>query len=73
MTKMIFVKPATNPTAADHGGSVLVVRDPANGRIVPAEGAAVPDNSYWRRRLKDRDVIEAKRPTASKTSEKKDS
>jgi len=69
--KMLFVKPATNPKAADHGGSVLVVRDPANGRTLPPEGAQVPDNSFWHRRLKDGDVVESRRPDASKTSEKK--
>lgn len=37
----------------------LVVRDPATGKALPPEGAMVPINSYWRRRLADGDVTAA--------------
>ena len=52
----------------------LVVRDPVTAKALPAEGKAVPMTTYWRRRLKDGDVVEAtdKKPAAGKT-EKKDS
>lgn len=34
----------------------LSVRDPVKGSPLPAEGAEVPDNTFWRRRLRDGDV-----------------
>ncbi len=30
-----------------------VLRDPDTNRTIPWEGAEVPDNSYWRRRVRD--------------------
>jgi hypothetical protein len=33
-----------------------VVRDPRDAKPLPVYGQAVPDISYWRRRLKDGDV-----------------
>lgn len=35
------------------------VRDPQTKRHVPAEGAEVPESSYWLRRVKDGDVLVA--------------
>lgn len=35
----------------------LVIRDPHTKRPLPAEGARVPDNSFWNRRLADGDVV----------------
>jgi hypothetical protein len=35
----------------------LVVRDPVTREAIPAEGAEVPASTYWRRRLRDGDVI----------------
>ncbi|MCY0239998.1 DUF2635 domain-containing protein, partial [Klebsiella pneumoniae] len=35
----------------------LSVRCPVRGEALPKEGADVPDNTFWRRRLKDGDVI----------------
>ncbi len=32
------------------------VRDPVKGTLLPESGAEVPDNSFWRRRLRDEDV-----------------
>jgi len=32
-----------------------IVRDPRTGRAVPATGLSVPNNSYWRRRVKGGD------------------
>ncbi|MCU8822775.1 DUF2635 domain-containing protein [Klebsiella quasipneumoniae] len=34
----------------------LSVRCPVRGEALPAKGAEVPDNTFWRRRLKDGDV-----------------
>lgn len=59
MPETITVKPAPG----------LVVRDPATRQALPAEGAEVPRNTYWMRRLRDGDVIEAQAAVkaASKT------
>lgn len=37
----------------------LIVRDPASGQPLPAEGKVVPRDSYWLRRVKDGDAVEA--------------
>lgn len=34
-----------------------IVRDPHTRRRLPAAGGHVPDNTYWRRRLREGDVI----------------
>lgn len=38
---------------------------PYEGTLVmlPVEGADVPDNQYWRRRLRDGDVVPVEAPT----------
>ncbi len=43
----LFVRPA--PGAR--------VRDPDTKAPIPADGAVVPDNGYWRRRLRVGDVV----------------
>ena len=45
----MFVKPAKG----------LVIRDPDLLDLLPATGREVPDSDYWRRRLRDGDVVEA--------------
>lgn len=50
----MFVKPAPN---ADSG--CLLVRDPWTKQPLPADGAEVPETSYWLRRLKAGDVLAA--------------
>jgi hypothetical protein len=52
MSERLFVKPAPG----------LTVRDPITLKPLPAEGAEVPADSYWLRRLKAGDVIEANPP-----------
>ncbi len=42
----MFVKPNTGRT----------IRDPVKGTFLPESGAEVPDNTFWRRRLRDADV-----------------
>tara|TARA_R110000772_G_scaffold246088_1_gene359706 strand:+ start:1122 stop:1307 length:186 start_codon:yes stop_codon:yes gene_type:complete len=49
----VFLKPKDEQTK---------VRNPANGDYLPAEGAVVELTSFWRRRLRDGDVVEAKPP-----------
>ena len=39
----------------------LSVRCPVKGIPLPKEGAEVPDNIFWRRRLSDGDVILSKK------------
>lgn len=34
-----------------------VIRDPHTKRALPAEGCRVHDSSFWRRRLRDGDVV----------------
>lgn len=51
----LFVKPSPG----------LRVRNPdRGGELLAAEGEAVPNNSYWLRRLRDGDVQEAQVPRA---------
>lgn len=39
------------------------VPDPDNGyQLLPENGGPVPDNAYWQRRLKDKDVIKSEAP-----------
>lgn len=56
----LFVKPAT-------GVSVV---NPDTGLPIPPEGACVPNDKYWRRRLNDGDVTEAVQPAAVKKNSK---
>lgn len=42
-----------------------LVRDPVTGKHLASTGEDKPRNSYWLRRLKDGDVVEAKRPRKS--------
>lgn len=44
------------------------VRDPAKGKLLPADGAEVTLNAFWRRRLRDGDVVEVTADTASTTA-----
>ncbi len=50
MSNSMFVKPRSG----------LKVRDPRNMWHLPETGAKVPRNTYWLRRLKSGDVVEAK-------------
>lgn len=51
-----FVKPAPG----------LKVRNPETGLHLPDEGDQVPLTTYWRRRLKDGDVVDAKPAKSAK-------
>jgi hypothetical protein len=42
------------------------VIDPATGDPLPAEGAHVADSTYWRRRIKDKDVTRVAAPAEPK-------
>lgn len=47
----------------------LVVRDPVSMTPLPAEGKSVVLDSYWRRRLKAGDVVEATTAKSAKAKE----
>lgn len=34
-----------------------IIRDPVTRMPLPAEGGEVPDNTFWRRRLRDKEVV----------------
>lgn len=57
MSDRLFVKPA-QPNGAD---APLKVRKPTGGHLAE-QGEYVPDESYWRRRLNDGDVVQADPP-----------
>jgi len=59
MDDRIFLKPLK-----------AVIRDPKTRAILPAEGAWKKKSSYWARRLRDGDVVEAKpaRPVQAKST-----
>ena len=45
----MFLKPTAGRT----------VRDPVKGTLLPEEGAEVPKSTFWDRRLRDGDVVNA--------------
>ncbi|UEX76990.1 DUF2635 domain-containing protein [Sediminicurvatus halobius] len=49
----------------------LQVRKP-DGRVLAAEGERVALTSYWRRRLRDGDVVEARPPRKPSKAESKE-
>lgn len=57
MSEKLFIKPKAG----------LTVRDPETRVPLPLEGTEVAASTYWLRRLRDGDVVEAK-----STSKKKD-
>jgi hypothetical protein len=57
----MFVKPKT--------GSAFAARP---GEALPKEGAEVPDNTFWRRRLKDGDVSLVLEKGVKNTAKKED-
>lgn len=60
MSDELYIKPAKP-------GSL---RDPETLQKIPDDGAYVPANSYWLRRLRDGDAVEAQAP--QKKAPKKD-
>lgn len=60
MTTNLYVRPATKPD-----GTPARVRMPDRAwAVLPPEGANVTLSTYWARRLRDGDVVEAKPPVA---------
>ena len=56
----IYVKPAEGRAAPD----------PEKGyKLLPKEGGLVPNNAYWRRRLKVEDVIRSEAPEEAPAAE----
>jgi len=51
-------------------GKALVVRDPTTNLALGADGEWKPNNTYWKRRLRDKDVSEVKPPKEVKKVEK---
>lgn len=53
----MFVKPAPDP---ERPGQLLKVRQPRPSfALLPDEGAEVPENHFWHRRLAQGDVVRA--------------
>lgn len=52
----IFIKPVD---------TAVKIRDPKTGKPLAAAGEWKVDGSYWQRRLRDKDVVEATPPTAT--------
>lgn len=61
MTETAWVKPAQ--------GLKVRFEQPASGHI-PEEGADVPLTRYYRRRLRDGDLVKTRRPAAPKAEKK---
>lgn len=64
MLNRLFVKPTPQP----EGAAALQVRKPTGGHLAEA-GEFVPDESYWRRRLADGDVVEAEAPAEAQPAD----
>lgn len=64
MTK-IYLK----PEKAEDGKTVLPVFNPETGKPLPEEGAEVTPSPYWRRRLRDKEVVHVVK-AAQKSSKK---
>lgn len=47
MAKILFIKPRDG----------MKVPDPVTGKPLAKDGETKPDTAYWRRRLKDKDVV----------------
>lgn len=45
------------------------VRKEENGSLIPSEGCKVPNTSYYRRRLRDGDLVNKKRKSTQKGEE----
>ncbi|QPC44004.1 DUF2635 domain-containing protein [Kaustia mangrovi] len=56
----MYVKPAN---------SEIKVRDPRTMDHIPEVGRNVPETPYWRRRLRDGDVVTARPPKPTKAKE----
>ena len=54
ITTTLFVKPVPG----------RAVRNPDTGKPLPAAGAAVFNNHFWRRRVRDGDVVAGEAPDA---------
>lgn len=67
MTDTLFVKPARD--AADQP---LLVRDPASGEPLAADGEMKPRSKFWLRRLAQKDVLPAEPPTLKADAPKAD-
>lgn len=50
----------------------LSVRCPVRGEALPKDGTEVPDNTFWRRRLKDGDVSLVLEKGEKNTAKKED-
>jgi hypothetical protein len=57
----MFVKPGPNPRKP---GSLLKVRIPHTKALLSEEGAEVPENQFWLRRVRDSDVLRVQPPAA---------
>ena len=47
----------------------VVIRDPYTRRRLPDEGGRVPNNTFWRRRLRSGDVVPVENPQPAAAKE----
>lgn len=47
----------------------LTIRDPRTQRPLPDEGAQVPDNQFWQRRLDHGDVVRVAEPSPAASAD----
>ena len=62
----MFVKPGSGPSPDDPAKQVVFkVRNPQTRRFLAEAGEEVPNTPFWRRLLRDGDVVGLKPPAAS--------
>ena len=57
----MFLKPAKD----------MLVRTEDSDRYISSEGEDLPNSAYYRRRMKDGDLVDAKKPTPNKDHKEK--
>ncbi len=55
----IYLKPTSDQ---------VKVKDPLTRKLLDKDGEFKPNNSYWQRRLRDKDVVQATPPVAAAKS-----
>ncbi len=61
----VHIRPAANKRDIEGRGAYLKVRNPATNKHLPEDGETVKMSTYWRRALRDGDVVMV--PQSSRT------